>query len=112
MKNNDDDLEKCECGFETTDIFEMFDHTGIEMQWMLKISKDFSFNLYSFFEEMNRLARQGNTEEVYSAIQAISYMLYKAAEGDDFDSQLKDVFVRKEAEELISDLERMLNSNE
>ena len=109
MKDND--LERCECGFETDDIFEMFEHTEINMQWQLKISKDFSFNLYSFFEELNRLARQGNSEEVYDAIQAISYMLYKAAENDNFDAQLKDVFVRKESEELIENLERMLKEN-
>jgi hypothetical protein len=38
-------------------------------------------------------------------------MLYKAAENDNFDSQLKDVFVRKESEELIQNLERMLKEN-
>jgi DNA polymerase elongation subunit (family B) len=111
MSHSNDDLEKCECGYETDDVFDMFDHTGIDMQWQLKVSKDFSFNLYSFFEELSRLSRQGNSEEVYDAIQAISYMLYKAAENEDFDSQLKDVFVRKESEELIENLERMLKDN-
>jgi hypothetical protein len=106
-----DELDKCECGFETDDIFEMFEHTGIDMQWSLKVSKDFSFNLYTFFQEMSRLARHGSTEDIYDAIQAISYMLYKAAGDDDFDSQLKDVFVRKESEELIANLERMLDNN-
>lgn len=109
--SEDNNLDKCECGYETDDIFDMFDHTGIDMQWSLKVSKDFSFNLYSFFEEMSRLARQGNSEEVYMAIQAISYMLYKAASSDDFDVKLKDMFVRKESEELIENLERMLKDN-
>ena len=107
----DDNLEKCECGFETDDVFEMFEHAEIRMEWYLKVSKDFSFNLYSFFEELSRLARNGQTMEVYDAVQSISYMLYKAAENDDFDAQLKDVFVKKESEELIANLERMLDNN-
>lgn len=109
--SNDDDLEKCECGFESDNIFEMFEHCEMELVWNLKISPTFSFNLYTFLKEMSRLARLGDTEEVDAALQSFTYLLFKASQEDDIDVKLKDMFVRKESEKLISELERMLEGN-
>lgn len=108
---NDDELEKCECGYETDNIFEMFEHCEMDLMWSLKISDTFSFNLYAFMRELSRLARLGETVEIDQAIQSFTYLLFKASEDRDIESKLKDVFVRKESEKLISELERMLDGN-
>lgn len=108
---NDNELEKCECGFETDNIFEMFDHCEMDLMWNLKVSQSFSFNLYAFLREMSRLARNGHSEEVDQALQSFTYLLFRASEDQDIEGKLKDMFIKKESEKLIEDLERMLDSN-
>ena len=38
--------EEIDCDFETSNAFELFDHCGIEFEWAIKVSKNYSFNLY------------------------------------------------------------------
>lgn len=108
---SDDELEACECGFETDNIFEMLEHCEMDIMWSLKISPSFSFNLFTFLKEMSRLARNGHTEDVDDAIQSFTYLLFKASEDVNIEDKLRDVFVKKESEELIANLERMLKEN-
>ena len=108
---NDNEIEKCECGYETDNIFEMFDHAEMNLVWSLKISESFSFNLYAFLRELDRLALYGQIEEIDAALQSFAYLLYKASSEENIEDKLKDVFVKKESAKLIDELERMLNGN-
>lgn len=110
--SNEEDIERCDCGYETGDVFEMFEHTGVELDWRLKVTPSFSFNLFLFLKEMSQLSREGRSDEVYEHLQSLSYLLYKVSEDNRYvENKLKDLYCENEAEQLISDLERMLDNN-
>lgn len=104
-------LQECDCGFATEDAFEMFEHCGMEFEWKLKITKSFSFNLFEYLKVLNTLAKEGNTDDVRDAVQALTFLLFKVSEDGEFDERLTDMYIEKQSEEFVNDIERMLKNN-
>lgn len=104
---------KCEepdCDFETTDVFDLLDHCGIEFSWGVKVSKGYTFDLFGFLEAMSRAIDLGDLDNAYEIVQSAALLMCNASEGQ-LDELIEEVVLKSDAQDLIINLERMLKEN-
>jgi hypothetical protein len=105
-------LLNCEsdCDFATPDIFELFDHCGVDFEWSIKISKVYSFNLFDFLQKLNEVINVGDLDKAYDIVQDASLLLANASSGE-IDEFIDECLILDGIEDTMSGLERMLKDN-
>ena len=102
--------EEKDCDFQTSNVFELFDHCGVEFEWSLKVSKNYSFNLYKCFETLAHAINTNDLDTAYNVIQDTSILLANAGAGE-LDDFIEEMEVKIGFEDAINGLERMLKDN-
>jgi phosphoserine phosphatase len=97
--------------FETGNLFEYLDHYGVEYDWMVKLNKKHSFNLYPFLGELTNLAMKKDYEQIYELIQSAVLLLINAST-DSLDEFIEETEVIVGMEDMMDQVERFLNDNE
>jgi hypothetical protein len=97
--------------FKTGDLFEYLDHYGVEYDWMVKLNRKHSFNLYPFLRELDGLSLTGEVDEIYSLIQSAVLLLINAST-DSLDEFIEETEVIVGMEDMMDQVERFLNDNE
>lgn len=94
--------------FKTRNIFAYMEHAGMDFDWMIKISKRYSFNMFTFLNEITFLLLEERYDEVWNSIQGVSLMFVNSC-GDDFDEFLRETEVITTSEDMFSQIEQYLN---
>jgi hypothetical protein len=87
------------------------DHVGIEFKWGVKLSKEYSFDLFRFFQLLSDLSQDGDIEEIYEHIQSAT-LLFVNASGDDFENFINESLVMDGMATLMDDIEGFLKKND
>lgn len=99
-----------ECDFKTSNVFELFDHCGIEFEWSIKVSKNYSFNIYKCLEALMQSVDEGDAETAYQIIQDTAILLANAGSGE-LDDFIEELEVKEGFKNALDGLERMLKEN-
>ena len=95
------------CGFVTTDIYEFLDHCGIEFVWDVRLTKRLSFDLYTFLQQINDLANDGDLDALYDHIQSATLVMVNASE-DDLEEFVEEAVVKSEMKDIMKGIEGLL----
>jgi len=105
-------LYRCEYDdFVTDNIFAYLEHADIDFDWMIKIDKRYSFNMFTFLNHITRLFIDKEYQEAWEAIQGVSLMFVNST-GDDFDEFLKEAEVISGIENMFDDIEKYLKETD
>ena len=109
---NDDGVFECQgdCEFQSTDVFDLIEHTNTRFAWSVKVSPNYSLNLYDFFSNLNSILNAGDLEQAYDLVQDMSVVLANAGVGE-FEEFMNECYVRKNIDSGINQIERMLQEN-
>lgn len=101
-------LYHCEFDDFTTDnIFAYMQHADIDFDWMIKIDRRYSFNMFTFLNQLTWHLLNKEYEEAWHSVQGVSLMFVNST-GDDFDEFLKEAEVVSGMENMFDDIERFL----
>lgn len=96
--------------FKTENLFKYLDHFGVEYDWMVKLNPRYSFNLFTFLQEVTGFIEDEDYSEVWNLIQSVTLMLINAS-GEDFDEFVMESEVIAGTQNMFEQLERFMNDN-
>jgi hypothetical protein len=100
----------CECGFGTDNVYEMARHHSDEddsILWLVKLSDKYSFNLFSFLDEVYKVVSEGDIEQAKFFLQATG-MAFLAAMDGDLEELVQEAIVQEELSAMDESLMRIL----
>ena len=100
-----------DCDFTTCNVFEFLDHCGVEFGWEVKLSKRYSFDLFTFLKILNELVDQGDLDGIFDHVQSATTLMVNASD-DELEDYIEEAVVASELKDLISGAERLLKDNE
>lgn len=100
-----------DCQFSSCDMFDFMDHVGVEYKWAVKLNKEYSFDLFKFFQLLSDLVHDGDIEEIYEHVQSAT-LLFVNASGDDFNEFIQESIVVDGMSTLMDDIEGFLKKND
>lgn len=103
----------CECGFDTDNVYEMARHQVDDddaILWVIRLSEKYSFNLFSFLEELYSVITEGDIDEAKFFLQATG-MAFLAAMDGDLDNLVQEAIVQEELSVMDESLMRILKEN-
>lgn len=97
----------CDCGDQFRDIFDFLGHNGVQYEWGVRLTRNFSFDLFEFLLALNSAMVDNKYQEAYEYIQSAALTFMNAGEGllSEF---MEEVMVYSEVDEMFSGLEKML----
>ena len=99
------------CEFKSCNLFDFFDHLGVDMRWKVSLSKDYSFDLFLFLQMLDDYLRDGDVVEVHENIQSAVLLLANAS-GDDFEEFINESIVIDGMSTLMEDIEGFLKKHD
>jgi 3-deoxy-D-arabino-heptulosonate 7-phosphate (DAHP) synthase class II len=93
--------------FKTRNIFAYMHHAGMDFDWMVKISKNHTFNMFSFLAELDLFVKEDRYDELWHAIQGVTLMFVNSC-GEDFDEFLREIEVVTSSDDMLSQIEQFL----
>lgn len=109
---DDEGLFVCKADdFVTGDLFEYMDHYGVEYDWLVKLDRKHSFNLYPFLKELTDLCLESDLDAMYEVIQSAVLLMINAST-ESLDEFIKETEVICGMEDMMKQVERFLNDNE
>lgn len=108
MPENDGTFICKKDNFRTGNIFDYMEHYGVEYDWMVRLNPRYTFNLFTFLNEINSLILKADFEEAYTLVQSVSLMMVNAS-GEDFDEFVEEAEVIAGTQEMFDQLERFLD---
>lgn len=103
----------CECGFQTNNVYQMARHQVDDddaILWVVRLSEKYSFNLFSFLEELYEVLEEDNVTEAKQFIQATG-MAFLAAMDGDLENLVQESIVQEEISVMDESLMRILKEN-
>lgn len=103
----------CECGFETNNVYDMVRHQTDDddaVLWVIRLSEKYSFNLFSFLEELHSIIEEGDLDEAKFYLQATGMAFFAAMDGE-LDSLVQEAIVQEEVSAMDESLMRILKEN-
>lgn len=109
---NKDGIFKCgdDCGFSTSDIFELLQHCNIDFEWGVRLNKRFSFDLFTFLSLINDLTNRGDLDELWDAVQSATLMMVNVSDGD-LEEFVEEIVVSGEMDDMMTDIEKLLKKD-
>jgi hypothetical protein len=111
---NDKGFFRCEnegCGFDSNDIFDFLDHSGVEFTWGVKITPKYSFDLFEFLQYLSDTVNHGDIEDAYLIIQETA-LAFVNASSNELEAHIEESIVADEASAGIKHIERLLRDNQ
>lgn len=105
---------KCEdCDFNTPDIFAFLDHCDLGFEWRVKLSPQYSIELFSILDEMAHLLDHNELDGLYDLIQSIALALVNASEGEQtLHKFINEAHTVELASDLVEGVEEMLKKHD
>jgi len=103
----------CECGFSTDNVYKMARHNADDEDaiiWAVRLSEEYSFNLFAFLEELYSVLAEGNVDEAKFSLQATG-MAFLAAMDGDLEELVREAIVQEELSAMDESLLRILKEN-
>jgi hypothetical protein len=98
---------KCQCDDEFKDIFDFLGHNGVQYEWGVRLTRNYSFDLFEFLSALNNFMISNKYQDAYECIQSAALTFMNAGEGllSEF---MEEVMIYSEADEMFDGLEKML----
>jgi len=100
-----------DCDFTTCNVFEFLDHCGVEFGWEVKLSKRYSFDLFTFLQILNDLVDKGDLDAIFDHVQSATTLMVNASD-DDLEDYIEEAVVASEMKDIITGAERLLKEHE
>jgi hypothetical protein len=98
------------CDFTTCNVFEFLDHCGVEFGWEVKLSKRYSFDLFTFLQILSQLVDEGDLDGIFDHVQSATTLMINASD-DDLEEYIEEAVVASELKDIINGAERLLKDN-
>jgi len=98
------------CDFTTCNVFEFLDHCGVEFGWEVKLSKRYSFDLFTFLQILSQLVDEGDLDGIFDHVQSATTLMVNASD-DDLEEYIEEAVVASELKDIINGAERLLKDN-
>lgn len=97
----------CDCNDEFKDLFDFLEHNGVTYEWGIRLTRAFTFDMFTFLSTLNNAMFENKYQEVYEHIQSAALVLMNAGEGllEEF---MEEVAVHSEMDEIYKGIENML----
>lgn len=106
---SDDGYFGCEYDdFKTSNLFEYMEHHNIEFDWMLRLSPNYSLNLFTFLDELTFFMEEKNYDEVWNHIQSVVLLLINSC-SEDFDTFVQEAEVVTGSQDMFDQIDKFLN---
>ena len=99
-----------DCDFTTCNVFEFLDHCGVEFGWEVKLSKRYSFDLFTFLQILSHLVDEGDLDGIFDHVQSATTLMVNASD-DDLEEYIEEAVVASELKDIINGAERLLKDN-
>jgi hypothetical protein len=99
-----------DCDFTTCNVFEFLEHCGVEFGWEVKLSKRYSFDLFTFLQILSQLVDEGDLDGIFDHVQSATTLMINASD-DDLEEYIEEAVVASELKDIISGAERLLKDN-
>ena len=93
--------------YKTDNIFAYMQHADIDFDWMIKLDKRYSFNMFTFLNQLTWQFLNKEYEEAWHSVQGVS-LLFVNSTGDDFEDFLEEAEVISGMENMFDDIEKFL----
>lgn len=100
-----------DCDFTTCNVFEFLDHCGVEFGWEVKLSKRYSFDLFTFLQILNDLVDKGDLDAIFDHVQSATTLMVNASD-DELEDYIEEAVVASEMKDIITGAERLLKEHE
>lgn len=105
---DEDGMYRCEHQeFSTENIFEYMHHAGMDFDWMVKLNRKYSFNMFTFLEQLAWNMSEKNYKQVWHSVQGVA-LLFVNSSGDDFEEFMKETEVVSSADDMFEQIEDFL----
>lgn len=101
----------CECQQKFQNVFDFLAHNGVEYEWGVRISDNWSFDMFEFMLNLDFFLSKNDLQSVYEAIQTAALTMLNASE-DKFMEFMEEVTVAGEMEGIYEGLEKLLRKEE
>ena len=102
---------ECECGEQFIDIFDFLEHDGDSPHWAVRVSDQYSLNVYAFLKDLNQVLtrplNERTRDKLYYMIQSLTLGLYSASI-DKLDSLVEESIVQSEVADLDEQLRKLI----
>jgi len=98
---------ECECGDQFKDLFDFLGHNGVQYEWGVRLTRNYSFDLFEFLSSLNNYITSNRHQEAYECVQSAALTFMNAGEGL-LPQFMEEVMIYSEADEMFDGLERML----
>ena len=99
-----------DCDFTTCNVFEFLDHCGVEFGWEVKLSKRYSFDLFTFLQILSQMVDEGDLDGIFDHVQSATTLMINASD-DDLEEYIEEAVVASELKDIINGAERLLKDN-
>lgn len=99
-----------DCDFTTCNVFEFLEHCGVEFGWEVKLSKRYSFDLFTFLQILSQMVDDGDLDGIFDHVQSATTLMINASE-DDLEEYIEEAVVASELKDIINGAERLLKDN-
>jgi hypothetical protein len=99
-----------DCDFTTCNVFEFLDHCGVEFGWEVKLSKRYSFDLFTFLQILSQMVDEGDLDGIFDHVQSATTLMVNASD-DDLEEYIEEAVVASELKDIINGAERLLKDN-
>jgi hypothetical protein len=105
---------KCkDCDFLTPDLFTFLDHCEISFEWKVRLSSQYSLELFAILDEMAHLIDHGDLDNLYDLIQSIALALVNASEGEEtLHRFINEAHTVELAADLVQGVEELLKEHD
>lgn len=101
-------LYRCEFDdYKTDNIFAYMQHADIDFDWMIKLDKRYSFNMFTFLNQLTWQLLNKEYEDAWHSVQGVA-LLFVNSTGDDFEDFLEEAEVISGMENMFDDIEKFL----
>ncbi len=83
---------------------------GVEFSWGVKLSKRYSFDLFTFLQQLNDLIDVGDADAVYDHVQNATLMMVNASD-DELEPFIEEMVVAAEMDDVLEGVEKLLKEN-
>lgn len=108
---NDDGFYVCECEQKYSNLFAFLEHNGVEYEWGVRITKNWSFDMFEFMNSIDKYLEAGDLQSIYESVQSAALTMLNASEGK-FMEFMEEATVAGEMEGIYEGIEKLLRKEE
>lgn len=93
--------------YSTDNVFAYMQHADIEFDWMIKLDRKYSFNMFTFLNQLTWYLAEREYAEAWYSVQSVA-LLFLNSTGEDFEEFLKEAEVISGMDDMFVEIEQYL----